>query len=102
MRESCLLLGRGVVMSYTIAALRAASDEQLIEEHDQHARHTIVGTAYYMDELERRSRERATEAAQQLALASNRLAVRSHRLTVASTILSAIATVAAVLALVLR
>jgi hypothetical protein len=47
----------------TIAELRRTSDEDLILEHDELAGVTSVGTAYYMDELERRSRDRATRAA---------------------------------------
>jgi hypothetical protein len=54
-------------MVRTIAELRRTSDEDLIAEHDRLAVHAAVGTAYYMDELERRSRDRATQAAQTLA-----------------------------------
>jgi hypothetical protein len=50
-------------MVRTIEELRQTSDEDLIAEHDPLAVHTEVGTAYYMDELERRSRDRATRAA---------------------------------------
>jgi hypothetical protein len=42
----------------TIADLRALSDEQLIEQHDQLAKNTIVGISYYLSELERRPVER--------------------------------------------
>lgn len=31
--------------------LRAAPDEVLIAEHDRYAANTVVGTAYYTDEL---------------------------------------------------
>ncbi|MGA6128822.1 MULTISPECIES: hypothetical protein [unclassified Microbacterium] len=89
-------------MVRTIDQLRAASDEELIAEHDRHAKHTSVGTGYYMEELDRRSRERSTEAANRLAAESHRLAKQSQRLAVASTVLSAIATMAAILALFLR
>ena len=89
-------------MSRSIAELRATPDDVLIAEHDAHATHTVVGTGYYMDELDRRSRERSTEAANRLAEESHRLARNSLWLAVASTVLSAIATVAAVLALFLR
>jgi hypothetical protein len=41
----------------TIAELRQVPDGELIVEHDQLAVHTSVGTACYMDELERRSRD---------------------------------------------
>lgn len=89
-------------MTRSIEDLRATSDEQLIAEHDAKARNTVAGTAYYLEELDRRSRERATAAANHLATESHRLAKVSQRLAIASTVLSAIATVAAVLALFLR
>lgn len=78
-----------------IEELRATPDETLIAEHDSRAGYTEVGTDYYMQELDRRSRERSAEA-------SNRLAVRSYWMALASTVLAAVATVAAVLALFLR
>jgi hypothetical protein len=81
-------------MVRTIAELRQTSDEDLIAEHDRVAVHTSVGTAYYMDELERRSRDRATRAAQTLAQ-------RAFWMTVASTVLALVAVVTSVPALVL-
>lgn len=53
-----------------IEDLRAATDAELIAEHDYHATHTVVGTAYYMDELNRRALVRLTKSNQRLALAS--------------------------------
>jgi CHASE3 domain sensor protein len=79
-------------MVRTIAELRQTSDEDLIVEHDRLAGVTSVGTAYYMDELERRSRDRATQAAQALAQ-------RAFWMTVASTVLALVAVVTSVLAL---
>ena len=66
----------------------------LVAEHDAHARNTVVGTGYYMDELERRSRERATEA-------SNRLARRGFWLAVVSTVSSLAALVVAIIAILM-
>lgn len=77
-----------------IEELRKTPDDVLIAEHDEHARHTFVGTGYYIDELDRRSRERSTQAAL-------RLARRSFWLTVANSVLSVVAVTAAVLALLL-
>ncbi|WP_431826371.1 hypothetical protein [Microbacterium algeriense] len=79
-------------MVRTIKELRAMPDDELIAEHDAHARHTSVGTSYYMEELDRRSRDRSTEVA-------NRLARISIWLFGGSILLSAIAAAAAVLAL---
>ena len=45
-------------MVYSIKQLRALSDEELIQEHDKKALNTVAGTKYYMEELDRRSRER--------------------------------------------
>ncbi|MFD2341353.1 hypothetical protein FGG90_07555 [Clavibacter tessellarius] len=88
-------------MSRSISALRAMTDEQLIKEHDEHTTHTVVGTGYYVEELDRRSRERATEASQRLADEGVKLSRRTHALTLVSAGMSALALVAAVLALFL-
>ncbi|WP_339156137.1 hypothetical protein [Actinomadura luteofluorescens] len=45
-------------MVRTIAQLRECSDEELIREHDQKAGNTSVGTAYYVDALNRRENAR--------------------------------------------
>lgn len=82
-------------MSYSIEKLRSLTDEELIAEHDEQAQRTSVGVSYYLEELDRRSRERAVQA-------SDRLARRSFWLGVASTVLSVVATVAAVVALFVR
>jgi len=75
-----------------IADLRATPDELLIAEHDKHAQDTAAGTAYFMDELERRERRRAIEA-------SDRLARRAYRLAWSNTLLAFVAAVAAIVAL---
>jgi len=87
-------------MSYSIEKMRALSDEQLIAEHDDVAVHTIVGTDYYLSELERRSRDRATEASNRLAADSVKLARATFWLTVVSTVASTAAVVISVVALV--
>jgi len=89
------------VMIRKIAELRATPDAVLIAEHDEAAVHTFVGTGYYVEELDRRSRDRATEAALKLAEASHRLAARTFWLAVGSAVLSLVAVVVSVLALVL-
>ncbi|MGN6815759.1 MAG: hypothetical protein ACTHK3_06705 [Solirubrobacterales bacterium] len=45
----------------TIKELRALSDEELIEQYDQLATHTQVGTSYYEAELGRRGIERQNQ-----------------------------------------
>lgn len=57
---------RGMVRN--IADLRAATDEELIAEHDRLAANTGVGTAYYTEELRHRDTERSLKASQRLAL----------------------------------
>jgi hypothetical protein len=82
-----------------IADLRATPDDVLIAEHDAAATNTNVGTAYYMDELERRSRERSSAESHMLAMESQRLANRTFWLTVATSVLSLIALSVSVIAL---
>ena len=92
----------GQVMAYLMAALRALSDEQLIAEHDEKARHTVTGTDYYVEELDRRSRNRAAAASQSAAEAAVDLAKKTVDLTRAILGLTVVAAVAAVIALFLR
>ena len=47
-------------MAYSIAELKKLSDAELIRQHDEQAKHTVVGTAYYMDELRYRQQARLT------------------------------------------
>ncbi|MEA2573358.1 MAG: hypothetical protein QOH93_656 [Chloroflexia bacterium] len=49
-------------MSETLKDLRALPDEELIRRHDEHAQSTVVGTAHYLRELERRDQDRQTQA----------------------------------------
>ena len=82
----------GVAMGLTIAQLHALTDEQVVQQHDETAVHMSPGTDYWMMELERRSRERATEAGENYA----RL---SFRLSVVTVVASALALVVAIVAL---
>jgi CHASE3 domain sensor protein len=59
-----------------------------------HAVTTSVGTAYYVDELERRSRERATEAANRLSRAAFWLGVVNAVLALAAAVVAVAALVA--------
>jgi hypothetical protein len=88
-------------MSRSIRALREMTDDDLIAEHDQHATNTVVGTDYYVEELDRRSRERATEASQRLADEGVKLSRRTYVLTWVSAGTSLLALLVAVLALFL-
>jgi hypothetical protein len=45
-----------------IKELRALPDESLIDAHDNKAKDTEAGVAYYLDELARRDQSRQTEA----------------------------------------
>src|SRR3712207_1487739 len=87
-----------ITMVRKIADLRTTPDDVLIAEHDAAAVHTHVGTDYYVEELERRSRERSSERSQELAMESHRLANRTFWLTVATSVLSLIALVVSILA----
>lgn len=79
-------------MVRSIKALQETPDGQLISEHDELALHTVVGTQYYVDELGRRTQQRALEAA-------DRLARRAYWLAVANTVLATVAAIVAVIAL---
>ncbi len=57
-------------MSHTIERLRAASDDDLIREHDKVATHMQAGVDYFLDELRRRDQARAMRTSQRLAFAS--------------------------------
>lgn len=72
-------------MVYSIKELRELDDEQLIREHDDKAKNTSVGTQYYMDELDRRSRGRNEKA--------------MLKLTVVSTVTSIVAIIIGVIAI---
>ncbi len=84
-----------------IAELRATPDDVLIAEHDAIAEHVVNGTDFYVQELDRRSRDRATQASHELALRSHELATRTFWMAVASAVLSLVAVVAAIVTLVL-
>lgn len=86
------IVGHVASVARSIAALRESSDAELIREHHEIAPHTILSTDFYIQELFRRSAERAGEKAQDLA-------VKVYRLKIASTCLSVIAVFAAVIAL---
>jgi hypothetical protein len=85
-----------VLMSETLEQLRTLSDDELVQRHDKHANNTGVGTKHYLDELDRRSRERSAQAAEQLARDAVTLARRTYQLTWASVSLAAVAVVIAV------
>ena len=70
-----------------IADLRATPDEVLIKEHDEQAAYASVGTAYYVDELQRRQVERSMRA--------------SHCLAVVGIVLSVLNAIVAVVAVVI-
>jgi hypothetical protein len=75
-------------MGYSIERLRAMSEDQLVAEHDHAATSTTVGVNYYLDELDRRSRERSTVAANRLARNSFWLSVISTAIAIAALIVA--------------
>ena len=46
--------------SPSLTELRALSESEIIERYDQLAAQTVVGTAFYLDELRARGLERST------------------------------------------
>jgi len=57
-------------MSLKIKDLYALTDEQVQQRHDEASEHTVVGTDYWMKELERRWREKSDRVNGRLARAS--------------------------------
>lgn len=49
-------------MSLTYAELRNLKDKDLVQRHDQEAKHTVVGVSYYLDELARRDSEKINKS----------------------------------------
>lgn len=71
-------------MSRSIRDMRAATDDELIAEHDEIARNTFVGTGYYLEELHRRQELAAMRSSRRLAISSLILAVVSTFAAVAA------------------
>ena len=49
-------------MALSLSDLRSLTDDELVERHDSQAKTTVVGTQYFLDELNRRYQERQTKA----------------------------------------
>lgn len=45
-------------MARSLADLRALSEDELIAQHDEQAKNTVVGIQYYLDELRYREQSR--------------------------------------------
>lgn len=80
-------------MAPTMAALRAMTDEDLIERHDGIAESTAVGLNFYRDELNRRGYERATAAALEEARQARKLAKANMWLATAAVLVAIVAVV---------
>jgi hypothetical protein len=78
-------------MSHRIAEIKAMSDQELIEQHDKVATHTVMGVQYFLDELRSRENDRI----------SKRMAIIADRmwwLSVAVSVATMIGTVFSILA----
>jgi hypothetical protein len=51
-----------MLMAKTLEGLRELPDAELIHQHDEVAKTTVIGTQYFVDELVRREQDRATQA----------------------------------------
>lgn len=89
-------------MSKKIHDLYAMSDDEVIAAHDKVAEHTVVGTSYWMEELERRSRVRFEATAEKLSTQSLALARKTVGLTYATVALALISVIIAVVSLIVR
>lgn len=88
------------VMSETLRELREMSDDEVVRRHDDLAKYTSVGVNYWLDELDRRSADRAAAASHAAELASLHLGRRSFWLSVISAATSVAALVVAVITLI--
>lgn len=70
------------MIAASLAKLRAMSNDELIKNHDETAKHNDVGVSYYLEELARRDQERQTKAM-----------LRYTRWIIAMTVVMTIATV---------
>ncbi len=94
-------------MAFKWRELEAMDDEELIAAHDKAAEHTVVGTAYYRDELVHRRQMRAAQAqweqAEEARRLNERIAVLTdsiRRLTVWLVVLTVAVLIATVVAVV--
>ena len=53
-------------MALSLHDLRNLSDGEVVRRHDEQAKTAVVGTQYYLDELNRRYQERQTRETQRL------------------------------------
>ena len=60
-------------MSHSLSELKSLPDQQLVAEHDDHARNTIVGVNYFLAELRHRDLKRLAESQQRAAEKMERL-----------------------------
>ncbi len=72
-------------MAHSIKELRRLSDDELIRQHDEAAKSTVVGTGYYLDEIRRRDADRRER--------------RMLLLTLANVVIATVAAIAAVVVL---
>ena len=49
-------------MALSLSDLQNLTDDELVKRHDSQAKTTVVGTQYFVDELNRRYQERQTNA----------------------------------------
>lgn len=68
-------------MAFKWGELEAMDDDELIAAHDKAAEHTVVGTAYYRDELVHRRQMRAAQAQWEQAEEARQLNERIVSLT---------------------
>lgn len=76
------------------------SDEEVVRQHDDLARSTSVGVNYWLDELDRRSADRAAAASHAAEAASLALGRRSYWLSAISAVTSVAALIVAVITMI--
>lgn len=79
-----------MAMSMTFEELRQTTDEELVRAHDRHAKNTVVGTGYYLDELKRRESNRMNERMAEIAEETHESTEEMRHLTRIVTILTGV------------
>ncbi|MCS5507137.1 hypothetical protein [Curtobacterium flaccumfaciens] len=87
-------------MSASLAELQAMPDEEIVRQHDEHAKDTVVGIDFFLTELDRRAADRAAAASHAAEQASLKLGRRSFWLAVISAATSVAALIVAVATLI--
>lgn len=81
-------------MAPQLAQLHAMTDAEIRDAYDGMAGHTVVGTAFYLDELNRRALDRGSAAALEEARRARLLAIANMILALVAVIIAVVVPIA--------